>query len=97
MEIGHYKLVESWIGDLEKLRDSRNQVVHSAWMPFNGLKEYERSLTRKIANGTKELQRERMTKIELEKINLDIIDLHSEGWEVFHKIFPFKVTAGYGK
>ena len=85
-----FQEVESWMDDLDYLKDSRNHVVHSAWVPFIGLDEFERDIIIKIPQGKKLLQRERMSKIELEKINHEIVKLHVKGWEIFHKIIPFK-------
>jgi hypothetical protein len=93
MRIEKFRLINAWLDELEKLKHLRNQVVHSAWIPFTGLNEYDRNLVRSISNGKKKLHRERITKKELEKIDQDVICLHSEGWEIFHKIFPFKVST----
>ena len=89
----YFRLVNDWLDELEKLKHLRNQVVHSAWIPFIGLNEYDRNIVRNISNGKKELHRERISKGDLQKIDQNVIGLHSDGWDIFHKISPFKAST----
>lgn len=85
----HFKLINSWLDCLEKLKGKRNDVVHSAWIPLVGLNEYDRH----FAKRKRGILMETMAKSKLEKINQEMISLHSEGWEIFNKIFPFKIST----